>query len=275
MLLAAGARPQGTNALLRALDFNDHAAVQLLIDHGADVNEHNPDDVGGEAPAVIPVLHQAARRGCDARMITLLLDAGADPARRYQGVTAYSYARVFGHADLAQAIEARGQAHALSDVEQALAQAAAGQRAATKPLDLTHLPKAYQHLIRDLIALPDRLPQVRRLVALGLPFDQPDAMGLPPVQVAGWEGQAEAMGFLMGLGPDLSHVNHYGGGLVSTILHGADHAPSGPDRDPIACLKLALEAGLQIARADLAHVAHEDLRAFVQDWAQDNPAALI
>lgn len=116
---------------------------------------------------------------------------------------------------------------------------------------------------------------MRRLVALGLPFDQPDGMGLTPVQVAAWEGQAEAMGFLMGLGSDLRHVNNYGGGLVSTILHGADHAPYRPDRDPIACLKLALEAGLKVARADLAHVAHEDMRAFVQDWAQDNPGALI
>lgn len=56
---------------------------------------------------------------------------------------------------------------------------------------------------------------------------------------------------------------------------GRYHAPSRLDPDPIVCLKLALEAGLQVARADLAHVAHEDLRAFVQGWAQDNPDALI
>ncbi|BBU58175.1 hypothetical protein KU6B_44400 [Mameliella alba] len=85
MLLEAGADPHGTNALLRAMDFHDHAAVEMLLAHGARPDDFNPDEVGGEAPWVVPALHQAARRGCDRRMVDLLLGAGADPARTWQG----------------------------------------------------------------------------------------------------------------------------------------------------------------------------------------------
>ncbi|NNF90930.1 MAG: hypothetical protein HKM96_06070, partial [Boseongicola sp.] len=110
MLLEHGADPKGTNALLRAMDFDDVAAVRMLLAAGADADEFNDAEVGGERPWVIPALHQAARRMSSDEMIEVLLEAGADPAREYQGATAYGYARVFGNRALARAIEARGAA---------------------------------------------------------------------------------------------------------------------------------------------------------------------
>ena len=63
----------------------------------------------------------------------------------------------------------------------------------------------------------DLLPHIRRLIALGLEPDYPDAFGLTPVQIAGWEGLPDALAFFLSLGPDLSHVNDYGGDLGDQI----------------------------------------------------------
>ena len=100
MLLAAGADPKGTNALFRAMDFHDHAAVEMLLAHGAKAEE-------GEAGGAISALHHAARRMSDARMVGLLLEAGAGTERRWQGVSAYAMARVYGNRALVEASLAR------------------------------------------------------------------------------------------------------------------------------------------------------------------------
>lgn len=73
--------------------------------------------------------------------------------------------------------------------------------------------------------LPGKFGHLRRLIALGFDHDRPDAMGLPPVQLAGWEGLPDVMGWLLGLGVDLGRVNAYGGGLLSTVIHGSENCP--------------------------------------------------
>ncbi|MGP6087459.1 ankyrin repeat domain-containing protein [Antarctobacter jejuensis] len=275
MLLKAGADPRGTNALLRAMDFHDHAAVELLLAHGAKADDFNEAEVGGEQPWVVPALHQAARRGCDGRMVDLLLDAGADPARVYMGANAYAYARVFGNRAVSAAIEARGGAVTLTDAEVLLARAADGQDSPGQFIDPDTLPRAYRHILREILHLPDRLPHLRRLVALGMPWDTPDDMGLTPVQVAGWEGLPEVMAYFLYLRPDLSHVNGYGGTLLSTILHGSENAPERDSRDHIACLELALEHGVALPRAAIGFAGRDDVRAFLEDWAEARPGQVV
>lgn len=271
LLLAHGADPKGTNALLRAMDFHDHAAVRMLLDHGARADEFDAAPVGGEAPWVIPALHQAARRMCDREMVEMLLDAGADPARRYRGCTAYGFARVYGNADLARAIEARGLAPDLEPVEALLAQAAEGRVPAGAHLAPERVPAAYRDILREILALPGRLDHVRRLVALGLEPDRPDNEGLTPVQVAGWEGLPEVMGYFLSLGPDLSHVNGYGGTLLSTIIHGSENCPARHARDHVACLGLALEAGVSLPKRAIDFAGEEEIAAFLADWAAAHP----
>ncbi|GGF48725.1 Ankyrin repeat [Mameliella alba] len=275
MLLEAGADPHGTNALLRAMDFHDHAAVEMLLAHGARPDDFNPDDIGGEAPWVVPALHQAARRGCDRRMVDLLLGAGADPARTWQGATAYAYARVHGNHAVAEAIEARGAATPLSREEALLARAAEGQDSPGEYIDPARLAPAYANILRETLHLPDRLPVLERLVALGLPWDLPDGMGVTPVQAAGWEGLPEVMGFFLRLKPDLSHVNGYGGTLLSTILHGAENAPDRASRDHIGCLERALHHGVALPRREIGFAGREDIRAFLEDWAESHPGQVV
>ncbi|KAG1715370.1 hypothetical protein GQR58_000341 [Nymphon striatum] len=150
MLLEHGADPKGTNALLRAMDFHDPVAVQMLMNAGARADEYAGDPVGGEEPWVVPALHQAARRMSDADMVSLLLEGGADPARVYQGASAYGYARVFGNRDLARAIEARGCAVALTPEEEVLAAVAEDRVPEGAVIDTAKLPEGLsQHHPRD------------------------------------------------------------------------------------------------------------------------------
>jgi len=277
LLLAHGADPKGTNALLRAMDFHDTEAVRLLLEAGAEVEEFNVDDVGGERPWVVPALHQAARRLAPVDLAEVLLDSGASLDRIFEGVTAYSMARVFGNAPLATLLAERGADTSLNREETLLAHAAEGRESPGEYIDPETLPEAYRHLIRVLLHLPsaDMVGHLKRLVALGIPFDAPDAEGLTPVQVAGWEGLPDIMGYLLTLSPDLGHINGYGGTLLSTILHGSENNPNAKGRDYARCLELALEQGVAIPRraADLAGV--EALAEILRDWGERHPGQVV
>ncbi|MFW2544554.1 ankyrin repeat domain-containing protein [Primorskyibacter sp. 2E107] len=274
MLLAAGADPKGTNALFRAMDFNDHGAVRLLLDHGARVDDYNAAPVGGEAPVVIPALHQVARRGCDGAMARLVLEAGADPALRWKGVTAYEMAVVFGSDAVAQAIRDAGGATSISPETEPLVAAVEGRDGPF--IDPAKLPEAFANLLREMVHMADRLSQMRALVARGLPYDQPAGPErITPVQAAGWSGLPDVLAWLLSLKPDLSHVNAYGGTLLSTILHGSENNPGRKEGDYIACLRLVLEAGVALPEAALRGAGRADVSAFLQDWAKAHPGQVV
>jgi ankyrin repeat protein len=275
LLLRHGARVAGTNALPRALDFNDHAAVELLLHAGADPNEGVGPHPSGQPALVIPALPQAARRMCDARMIRLLLDHGADPEARWQGLRAYALARVYGNAEAARLLAEAGADTALTAEEQLLAAAAEGAEMREARLDPARLPEEYRDLPRNLLHLPGKLDHVRRLIALGLEPDRPDAMGLTPVQIAGWEGLPEAMGYFLGLGPRLDHVNGYGGTLLSTIIHGSENCPARATRDHLACLQLALEAGVPLPDRAIDLAGVPEVAEALADWAADHPDQVV
>jgi ankyrin repeat protein len=275
MLLAAGADPSGTNALLRALDFDDAGAVRLLLDHGADVNEFDATPVDGEAPWVLPALHQAARRMCSAETVSVLLDSGADLSMRHAGALPYTYAKVYGNAALAEGIAARGGAAELSAAEDLLAAAAEDRLPEGARLDQSDVPAYAQDLIRDILHLPGKTGHVQRLVSLGLDADRPDREGLTPLHISGWEGLPGMMEYFLSQGSDLAHINGYGGNLVTTILHGAENCPARKARGHASCMSLALEAGLPLGRNLLDHCSDPALLRVMEEWAEANPDRLL
>lgn len=275
LLLRYGADPRGTNALLRAMDFEDVEAVELLLQAGAGVNDFDGTPVGGEAPWVIPALHQAARRMSGPEMIARLLGAGADVNRRYQGQSAYGYARVFGNTALAHALEARGADTTLSSQERLLARAADDTVVPGSYIDPAKLPQAYRGMLRMIVHLPGKLAHIKRLVAMGMEYDLPDAEGLTPVQVAGWEGLPDVMGYFLRLRPDLGHINGYGGTLLSTIIHGSENNPNAGGRDYVTCLELALEQGVVLPQEAMAHAGRADVHGCLSNWAEAHPGQVV
>ncbi|MEO0385167.1 MAG: ankyrin repeat domain-containing protein [Pseudomonadota bacterium] len=275
MLLEHGADPRGTNAMLRAMDFHDVEAVRMLLDAGALADEFNDAEIGGEKPWVVPALHQAARRMSPPAMIDLLLEAGADPARTHEGCTAYGYARVFGNQHLTKAIEARDQVPDLTPEEKLLAKAADGDDTTGLFVDTAKLPDAYRNIVRMIVHLPGKLDHIKRLVAIGVEYDRPDSEGLTPVQVAGWEGLPEIMAYFLALAPDLSHVNGYGGTLLSTIIHGSQNCPQREERDYLACLELALHEGVALPRRAPQVAGDPAVAEFLADWAASHPGQVV
>jgi len=276
LLIAHGATPAGTNALPRALDFDDPVAVRMLLEAGADPNEgiHWPEDLD-EAPRVIPALHQAARRRVSTEIVGLLLDRGADPTARFEGLTPYALARVHGHAGMARMLEARGAAPPLTPVEAQLARAADDQVRPDDWIDMALLSGELERLLTRLVWREGTLGHMRRLVAMGFDSNATDEMGLPPLHLAGWEGLPEKMAFFLDQQPDLGYVNGYGGTLFSTIMHGSEHCPARDSRDHIACMRQALETGVAIPRGALDAVGMPDMLDFLNDWASAHPGQVV
>lgn len=262
MVLAAGARPAGTNALKRALDSHDPTMVKMLLDAGADPNE---DD--GQMTA----LHHAALRACPPAICQLLLDFGADQSIIRNGVSVYSVARVYGHAALANMLAPTP----LSPTEQLLAQAADGTVPPGIFIDPATVPPIYADIVCEIVQFADPLPHLMALVSLGMPWDKPGAMGITPVQSAGWEGLPDVMGYFLGLNPDLSHINGYGGSLLSTIIHGSENCPKRASRDHIGCLRLALERGVALPQKVIEFSGLPEVSVFLSDWAKAHPGQVV
>lgn len=278
MLLSHGADPRGTNALLRAMDFHDVAAVTMLLDAGAKTSEMDDESddklVGGELPIVVPALHQAARRMSPPQMIQLLLNAGADPSRLFEGCTAYGYARVFGNHALADAIVSHCDV-ALTPEEILLANAADGEATDGQFIDTAKLPEAYRGIIRTILHLPGKLDHIKQLVALGVEYDRPDGQGITPVQAAGWEGLPQMLAYFLHLSPDLTHVNAYGGTLLSTILHGSQNNRERAARDYLACLELVLNEGVALPRRAIELAGDPVVASFLTEWARSKPGQVV
>ena len=275
LLLAHGANPKQTNALPRAMDFDSIEMVTLLLENGADPNEGSDAWTAGTGiEHGVPVLHQAARRMNSGPILDVLLDHGADPSATWKGHSAYAFAKVFGNADLAERIEARGVATSLTGTEQMLATAAKGQ-VPEGYINTATLPDEYRGLLRETLHLPDKLPHLKALVAIGLEWDRPDSEGITPVQAAGWSGLADVMAYFLKLSPNLGHVNNYGGTLLSTILHGAENNPQRANGDYIGCLQLALDEGVALPRKALDATGSAEIQSFLKQWASDRPGQVV
>ncbi len=263
LLLKYSADPTGTNALPRALDFGDLETITLLLEHGADPNEGVADHPSGEAPFALPALHQAARRWCAGRIVQILLDHGADPAARWQGLTPYAIARVYGNAEAAEVLARAGHAPALTEAEETLAACAEG-RTPPRRLDPAQLPLELARLATRIAARPERLDHLRCLLLAGLDPEQEDEMGLTPLHIAGWEGLPEQVAYLLTLSPDLTRRNAYGGDALGTVIHGAEFCPARASRDHVTCARLLLEAGAPLDPGVARATGSEDMAAFLE-----------
>lgn len=275
LLIRYGVRCAGTNALPRMLDFDDLEGVRLLLGAGADPNEGIATHPSGAPSLVVPALHQAARRGRSGATARLLLDHGADGRPPYKGHSAYAYARMVGNRAVAAELERAGQATPLDPAEDLLARAADGP--VTGRIAEAALTEETRRLLIHLIGFgdPSRRAHLERLVAIGIDPDWTDAMEMPAIHVAGWEGHADLVAWLLTFGPDLAHRNAYGGDVLGTVIHGAEFCPARDGRDHLGCARLVLEAGSRLHRSDIDSCGVEEMVALLEDWAEAHPECVV
>ena len=273
LLLATGARPEGTNALARMLDFNNAAGVQLLLGAGADPNEGAKPSSTGETSHAIPALHQAARRMCSREIGELLMAYGTDGTAPFMGHSAFAFAKMMGNDEIAELLVEVEQDPKLDNTEEAFAAAAKGE--ITEEIAALEMTPEQRRMLSRVVAYDDRLDHVKALVGIGVNPDWPEEMEMPAIHVAGWEGQADIVEYLLEFEPDLEAKNGYGGDLMGAIIHGAEYCPARERRDHIGCARIVLGAGAPLHGADVAHCGDPAMQEFLMDWAALNPGQVV
>jgi ankyrin repeat protein len=188
--------------LIRKHDWHDELGVKWLLERGIDVNAKRPR---GWIP-----LHHAIERGNDLPIINLLLDHGADPHLKEDGITAIERAVRKGRADLLKEFERRGIPIELRGTDRLLAACARNDSAALGAITTTE-----SDLVRELLAQggtwlgeftnAGNPAGVRQLLDLGVPVDaryQGDGyFGIAPestaLHVAAWKMETAILKLLL------------------------------------------------------------------------------
>lgn len=249
LLLEAGARVPGTNALCRVLDMDHLPALRLLLAHGADANEQLP---GGTEP-----LLWAIRRRRSLAHVQALVEAGANPAAgTADGTPAHVQALRYGlpgvAAYLREAVGA-GDVPAAERFVAACAQGDEGQARAllaAQPGLVQALTEAQQRLLPELAAQPDCAAAVRLMVRLGWPIDAHggdwDGTAL---HLAVFRGDAALTRFLLEHGADWRARHGFGDNACGALSWGSINTPE-PGGDWAGCAQALRDHGVPRAAPD-------------------------
>lgn len=252
LLLEAGARVPGSNALHRVLDADDLPALQLLLAHGAEPNE----PLGGSAPGATPLLWALRRRRSLAH-VQALVAAGADAAVvTADGTPAHIQALRYGLPEVAAFLRSvLGVADVPADAH-FVAACAQGDEAqarallAAQPGLVQGLTPTQQRLLPELAAQPDCGDAVRLMVRLGWPIDTPggDWEGTA-LHHAIFRGDAALTRFLLEHGARWQARHGFQDNACGALAWGSINTPEGGG-DWAGCAQALLEHGLPPAAPD-------------------------
>jgi ankyrin repeat protein len=253
-LLTAGARIAGSNAMYRVLDLDDVDALALLLLHGGNPNEPaaGPPTSDWGSP-----LLWAIRRRRSRTHVTALLDAGADPtATTPDGTSAYTWARRYGLADVAELLrQFDNNAGHNSDEEQFIAACTLGDESSARRIQSRRpdLPAALSEA--QLRLLPELAVQgcgaaVRLMVTLGWPIATAGGdWNASALNHAVFRGDAELARFLLQRRADWRQQHGYGDNACGTLSWGSLNEPV-EGGNWLGCAEALVAHGMPTARPD-------------------------
>lgn len=242
LLLQAGARVEGSNALAKVLDVDNLDGLKLLLAH----TRHGDPDLGR-------ILHWAIYRGRSAAHVRALLEAGADPhALNQEQQGAYRHAASHGLPEVMRLLEQGGSGEPLTDEEKfvsasARADAVEARRligakpdlfASLTPAQLEQLPN---------MAMSGRDDAVRLMVELGWPISTRggDIDG-SALNWAVFRGKPRLAEFLLMHGATFREQHGYRSDVLGTLSWASLNQPRG-DGDWPGCAAVLLAHGTPAA----------------------------
>lgn len=197
-LLEEHHRPGFERMVNHKLDFEDAVGLRWFLDRGVDVDECR-------------CLHHAVVRGRGTRILTMLLDAGADvnlPWDRWDvGRRPLALAARCGHLEAYELLRSHGATADLDDVDRAVLAVARGES--------TTLPRArppalglpegddYGWILGQFAGL-GRVSVVEALLDAGLPVDTRGWSNFTPLDQAAMNGRVDTVRLLVARGADLA-----------------------------------------------------------------------
>jgi len=241
--------PRGRTALWFAVDSDNAAGVEVLIDAGAEVNEESED--------VFRVICLAARNG-NPNILELLLTAGASPhphsdATKYLSASSYEIplfeAAESGNANCVRMLLTAGVPAMVQDNRGDTALAHAGSPQVVRvlveagcPLDVFN---QYSKTELDEALTSRRADVARELITMGTSLALCDQSGRSVLvrYVSSYEVDSELVKLLIDAGADI-HTRFYNN---QTVLHAASQLWAGDRRGQLGpVIKVLIDAGLPV-----------------------------
>ena len=253
LLLEHGARIGGSNAFYHALDFDNFAALELLLQDGADPNEllvNSPHTEWGS-----PLLWAIKRRR-SRRHIAALLKAGADPSvSTLSGVSAYSLALQLGLGEVAELLRENGGATPITEEERFVAACARGDEAEAQRIrsGRPDLPGSLQEA--QLRVLPDLAAEggddgARLMIKLGWPVAvRGGDWNASALNLAVFRGNIGLTRFLLQHGASWQEEHGHGDNVCGTLSWASCNEPI-EGGDWAGCARALLEHGMPGATLD-------------------------
>ncbi len=241
LLLDAGAKVAGTNAIGRALDYDRIDGLRLLLAHGSASEKGH-------------WLHHAIRRGRSQEHVAALIAAGIDDGNAdRRGRSAYKLARLFGREDVAALLERVGAEEPLSTTEAFVAACSRADEAAARAFLLDD-PGLIAGLEEGLLAIMPQLTAigrteaVRTMLALGWPREVKTAWQATALNLAIFAGDAVMTRLLLENGADWQTRHGYGDNAVGTLSFAsqADDLGEPAPGDHAGCAQALLDHGVPL-----------------------------
>ena len=245
LLLRAGARVSGTNALGRVLDFDKLEDLRLMLEHGGSANE-------------CPWVHHAILRGRSIDHVRVLLDAGADMRRvNEHGVSLFRFAQAFGRADVVQLLRDAGVDEPLDEAEEFVGACARGDEPSARAM-LERTPDLIGQLTHtQLQAMPElaatgNIPAVRTMLAVGWPREVKTAWDATSLNLAVYRGDVAMTELLLSSGADWRARHGYNDNVIGTLSFASqdEMIDGSAPRDYAGCARALLAHGVPAPSED-------------------------